>query len=187
MALIDRVKKASGKRDSDLDFFQTPSYATEILIKYLVERGIKRIWEPACGEGMITKYLKKNGFEVFQSDIKKRKDNIVKFDFLSRTTYPPIRRFSFDAIITNPPYEIKDEFIERCFELKKPFALFVPLFAIGGVKRVDMYLEYGVEFLVPDKRTNFIYPDGGDRNWFHCFWLCHDILPEKLMFVKMRR
>ena len=187
MTLKNRVTNGSKERDTDKDFFQTPAYATELLIEYLIEKDINYIWEPACGLGMIADCLRESGLQVFESDIKQRKENITQFDFLSKISYPPMRRFTFDAIITNPPYNIKDKFIERCFELKVPFALFLPLYAIGGVKRVEMYMENGVELLIPNRRTNFIYPNAGDDNWFHAFWLCHDILPEKLIFAEMER
>ena len=33
----------------------------------------------------------------------------------------------FDCIITNPPFSLKQEFLQRCYELGKPFALLLPL------------------------------------------------------------
>lgn len=183
MTLLDRVKDSS-----DHDIFHTPPYATQILVPFLKKKGIKRIWEPACGAGIMTDTLRENGFEVFQSDINRYIDDAVEFDFLSRVEYPPIRRFKFDAIVTNPPYSIKDDFIERCFELGKPFALFLPLTSLGGGKRVSMYKRYGVEAIIPDKRTNFIYSENKKANWFHNFWLCHNIIMDsELVFVEMEK
>ena len=38
----------------------------------------------------------------------------------------------YDGVITNPPYSLKDKFIEHCYELDKPFALLLPVTAIQG-------------------------------------------------------
>jgi len=47
--------------------------------------------------------------------------------------------FAYDCIITNPPYSIKDRFLTRCYELKKPFALLMPLTALEGKYRQQLY------------------------------------------------
>ena len=49
-------------------------------------------------------------------------------------------------IITNPPYSLKDEFIKKCYEWKKPFCLLLPITALEGKVRgkclEKMVLEY---------------------------------------------
>ena len=83
--------------------------------------------------------------------IKTHKDN---FDFLQ-----DIPDFDFDMIITNPPYSLKDEFIKKCYEYKKPFCLLLPITSLEGIERGKMYRENGIELLVFDRRCNFIYND----------------------------
>jgi DNA modification methylase len=94
---------------------------------------------------------------------------------------------NIDFIVTNPPYKLKDKFLKHCYDLSVPFALLLPLTALGAEKRVKMYAEHGLEVLVPDKRINFIYDGSKNSNWFHSAWFCRGVLPEKLVFAEMDR
>jgi hypothetical protein len=86
------------------DNFYTPVEAMKILIKHL-PKDIK-IWECTdYGNSHITKELVKSGYKVISSDI------IYGFDFLKDT----MNTKDFDMIITNPPYSLKDKFLERCY------------------------------------------------------------------------
>jgi hypothetical protein len=63
-----------------------------------------KIWEPACGSGKMVAALRQAGFEVVGTDI------IRGVDFLHHAT-----EIGVSAIITNPPYALAREFIERAF------------------------------------------------------------------------
>lgn len=181
----ERVTKAS-----TFDDFQTPNYATEILVPFLKEKGLSYGWECANGIGLISLCLERNGFDVYRSDINTSYNGLIEsgeikeLDFLAQKDLPDPK---IDFIITNPPYTLKDKFFRKCYELEIPFAMLVTIRAIGGIGRVKMFKNYGIELLVPTRRVNYIYPDGKDRNWFHSAWFCHNILPEKLVFVDMER
>ena len=104
------------------DEIYTPAYALNPLLKYL-PKNIK-IWECTdYGESNITKVLKEQGYEVIKTH---KRD----FDFL--TDKPS---FEFDMIITNPPYSLKDKFIEKCYSYNKPFALLLPITTLEGIYR----------------------------------------------------
>jgi len=60
-----------------------------------------------------------------------------------------------DAIVTNPPYSIKDKFIEHCYNLGKPFALLLPVAAFQGQKRGTLFKQYGISALVYNSRVDF--------------------------------
>ena len=61
----------------------------------------------------------------------------------------------YDGIITNPPYSTKDKFIEHCYSLKKPFALFLPVASFQGGRRGQMFMEHGMSCLVYNYRVDF--------------------------------
>tara|TARA_R100001530_G_scaffold13104_1_gene12166 strand:+ start:6004 stop:6501 length:498 start_codon:yes stop_codon:yes gene_type:complete len=84
-----------------------------------------------------------------------------------------------DVIITNPPYSKKDKFIERCYQLKKPFALLLPVSSLQGIKRGEMFSQNGVELLVLKKRIDFT---GKGSPHFGVAWFCKDILKRKIIF-----
>jgi|GEM_PF-766872 len=95
--------------------------------------------------------------------------------------------FDFDVIVTNPPYSQKDRFIKRCFSFGKPWAMLLPVYTLAGKARCEMYEKwghkYGMRALILDRRPQFVA--GKNGSWLDMMWLCHGILPEKLMFAEL--
>ena len=52
----------------DLDFYQTPKYATQKLIEKYDPKSCN-VWEPMAGNGMISNVLATNNLNVYSSDI----------------------------------------------------------------------------------------------------------------------
>lgn len=103
------------------DDFQTPPQALLPLYPFL--RKGWRIWEPACGKRNLSYALSEN-FDVWKTDILSGTDFLTcKIDFV------------FHCIITNPPFSLKQQFLERCYLLGKPFALLLPLTTFETAKR----------------------------------------------------
>ncbi|MGC8579683.1 MAG: tRNA (adenine-N(6)-)-methyltransferase, partial [bacterium] len=92
--------------------------------------------------------------------------------------------FNFDCIITNPPYSLKEEFLERAYSFNKPFAFLMPITALEGKTRQDLYKKYGLQLLIPNKRINFETPSGkGSGSWFASAWFTYKFnLPKDIMF-----
>jgi hypothetical protein len=80
----------------------------------------------------------------------------------------------YDGVITNPPYSLKDKFIEHCYNLKKPFALFLPVASFQGGKRGKMFMEYGMSALLYNNRVDFT---GKGSPPFGNAWFMWGILP----------
>lgn len=100
----------NSKREEN-DFYATDSYAIVKMADKLKEIGIsKKVWECACGNGCLSKPLKKLGYEVLSTDLVDRGYGEVE-DFLSSD-----RHFEGD-IVTNPPFKIAPEFIEKSMQL----------------------------------------------------------------------
>jgi hypothetical protein len=159
------------KQGSSNDF-QTPKEALYPLIPYLKKNWI--IWECAAGKGYLVKGLKEFGFKVIDTDI------LIGKNFL---TWQPKK---FDCIITNPPYSIKEKFLERCYNLGKPFALLLPLTTFETKKRQNLFKKYGVEVIFFDERINFETPGGKKSHcWFCVAWFTNWLdLGKQLNFVK---
>lgn len=156
------------------DDFQTPPIALKPLIPYLKEGWI--IWECACGKGNLVKGLEEAGFRVIGTDI------LTGHDFL---TYEPVY---YDCIVTNPPYSLKQEFLERAYELGKPFALLLPLTTFETEKRQKLFRKYGLEVIFFNKRINFETPSGnGSGSWFATAWFTWGLgLPNQLNFEVLK-
>lgn len=160
----NKLKRMSKNGSDD---FQTPPEALKPLIPFLKKEWL--IWECAEGQGYIKKELKNNGFKVIGSD--------KEFDFIKNTID------EFDCIVTNPPYSLKNEFIEKCYVLNKTFALLLPLTALESNKRQE-YWKKGLQLILLNKRINFIFGDNSKKsNWFATAWFTYGLnLPSDIYF-----
>jgi len=165
--LVQYIKKGA------FDELYTPEIAVEMLIPYIPKDYV--IWEcTAIKESQIVKVLIKHGFQVITSHISEDEN------FLN---YEP--KVHYDMIITNPPYSLKDAFLQRGFELRKPFMYLLPLTALEGDKRSKLYQKYGnIQLLIPNKRFNFIEEKKG--SWFQTSWFCYGMhFKNDLNFVSL--
>jgi len=162
-------------KHGQINDFQTPPNALNPLLPFLKRNWI--IWECAEGEGNLTKALHKKGFKVIGSDV------LTGKDFLK---WQPDQ---FDCIITNPPYSIKQQFLERAYQLRKPFAFLLPLTALETEKRQKLYKDFGLQIILLSKRINFKIPSGnGSGSWFATAWFTNWLdLPQQLMFADIDR
>jgi hypothetical protein len=85
----------------------------------------------------------------------------------------------YDGIVTNPPYSIKDKFIEHCYKLDKPFALLLPVASFQGGKRGNMFIERGMSALVYNNRIDFT---GKGNPHFGVAWFIHGFLPPNTIY-----
>jgi len=156
---------------------QTPPAALVPLLPYLPESWF--IWEPACGRGNLVRALARRGYRVIGTDIQQGE----RLDFL---TWTPSWIDDVDLILTNPPYSLKDEFIRRCYELGKPWALLMPLTALGGQKRQNLWREYGVQLVMLGRRVHFDTGTGKSACWFESAWFTWGLnLPRDIIFGQM--
>ena len=162
-------KHAKGEGDD----FQTPEYAVKPLLDYISYHWT--IWEPACGKGNIVRFFKNWGYKCRGTDILEGRD------FL---TWEPGR---YDCIVTNPPYSLKNEFIARCFELGKPFALLLPYTALETPERQAYYKTHDIQLIFMDTRVKFETPSGeGSGSWFPVMWLTWGMgLPKQLNWAEI--
>ena len=78
------------------EFYPTPPEATRALLS--VESFEGDIWEPACGDGAISKVLEAAGYQVVSTDLIDRGYGAGGHNFLNSDK--PLAK----NIITNPPY-----------------------------------------------------------------------------------
>lgn len=115
---------ASGKRRNS-DFYETPYCLTQELLNNVILD--EPILEPACGNLAISHILIKNGYRnIVYYDIKNGPDN----DFLKEI-------HKYKTIITNPPFSLAFEFIQKAKQLCKDFYFLLPLSYLHGKQRLD--------------------------------------------------
>ena len=158
----------------------TPKYAVDIILPYIPKDKI--IWAPfSKNEHHFADYLRELGYTVHNThyDLETNQGD----DFL---TYTP--DFDFDIILDNPPFRGKTKFVERAISYGKPFALFLPINALGdnGIPKLFTQNNLEMELLIPDKRTEFEnQPNRGIS--FKTVYICNKILPKQIIFTKINK
>lgn len=132
---------AAEDRQKD-DFYPTPRACTLALLKVEREHLQRaswggKIWEPACGDGAISKVLIEAGLRVVSTDLVDRGYGDMRADFFS------FRGPLGNAIITNPPFAIAEAFIRKSRELKVDYlALLLKSTYWHAAERFSLYNAY---------------------------------------------
>lgn len=113
----------AGYERKERDFYPTEPWVTEALCSAVEfdNRGI--LWEPACGDGRMSKVLDRWHAAVVSSDIADYGYGETGRDFLDPGTWAWLqnrRAGQLAAIVTNPPFDLAVKFILRALELTKP-------------------------------------------------------------------
>jgi hypothetical protein len=139
---IFKTLGASNHTDEDRqneDYYATDPKAAELLLK--LESFSPKIWEPACGEGHLSKIFEKAGYSVRSSDLINRGYGETGFDFLGM-----YNTVSWDGdIITNPPYKYAQEFIEKSLQViseGNKVAMFLKLQFMEGKARKNLFIKH---------------------------------------------
>ncbi len=134
---IDQAHRVSGvavdhdNREKD-DFYPTPTEGIEGLLA--VETFSGPVWEPACGDGAISRVLVERGFDVVSTDLVDRGYGEPRIDFLME--YRP----RAPNIVTNPPFKMVAPFIRKALELSSgKVAMLLRLACLEGSERGALY------------------------------------------------
>ena len=124
----------TGKEREADDYYATDPVAIDLLLSE--EKFNNKIWEPACGEGHMSKCLVKHGYIVKSTDLIDRGYGVGGVDFFKQNDI-------FDGdIITNPPYKFAKEFIEKALELVpegNKVAMFLKIQFLEGKARRGLF------------------------------------------------
>ena len=150
-----RSRRASLKARAD-DLYETPRCAVEALLK--CEFLPKRIWEPAAGRGSIVKVLREHGHEVLASDLVDYGEptHYARRDFLMEWKLPG----GVQAIVTNPPYKLADEFVRHAIKLCPAVVMLLRLAALEGMGRSDIIDTHLARVHVFRNRLPMMHRDG---------------------------
>ena len=179
MVAIILIMKMDLMAGSGNDEFYTPPYAIYPILEYL--RPQSTIWCPFDTEdSFFVKIFKRKGFNVVATHIDNG-ENFFKID-------PP----KCDYIISNPPYSLKTEILERLFEIGKPFAMLIGAVGIfENKKRFDLFRVNKFEVLYFDKRVRYFDKQTNLTSMtqppFSSVYLCSKILPKQIVFKELNR
>ena len=153
------------------DDYMTPKYAWENIKQYIPKN--KVIWEAFYGDGLSGYYLKELGFEVIHDPV-----NFFENDL-------------GDIIISNPPFSLSKEIMDRLYILDKPFILIMPSNKIN-TQYFRKWKNKNIQIIIPRKRIHFIKHINGEipNNWgnrcyFDCFYYCYKMdLPSDIIWLE---
>lgn len=137
------------------DYYATPYIATEMLLDEVKFEG--NFLEPCVGGGHIAEIIKKYYPNecVYGSDLVDRGyPNTLVCDFLEYNFFGN----KFNNLVTNPPYSLAQEFLEKGMEVITDggkIAMFLKIQFLEGAKRREMFLKYPPKYIyVFSKRQN---------------------------------
>ena len=141
--------------------YMTPKYAWENINNFLPKD--KVIWEAFYGDGESGKYLTELGYNTIHEPI----------DFFNND--------KGDIIVSNPPFDITREIMDRLYDLDKPFILILPSSKIN-TQYFRKWKDKNLQIIIPRKRIHFGKKVEGKtpENWrnacyFDCFYYCYKI------------
>lgn len=96
----------------------------------------------------------------------------------------------FDAVVSNPPFSIRDKIFHRLFESRIPFALIMNSNGLFDSKaRWKLFKDNSFELLIPQGRMRFFNKDIEEDSKlnhpnFQSIYVCHGILEKQIEFVE---
>jgi len=151
---VNLTNQSGVNKRRELDYYPTPPNVTHALMRFLTLTPCQ-IWEPACGDGSMSKVLEQCGHTVYSSDIRETGYGSGGIDFLN------CRRADFDAIITNPPFVLSENFIRHALIQVPVVAMLLKSQYWHAAKRVTLFTDHPPAFVLPlTWRPDFM---GGER------------------------
>ena len=146
-----KPSKSNLKNIPERDEAQTPPYAILPLLPYLPKDWI--VWESASSKyGFLGEAIRAlNGNVVIETGL--------KLDGTNYLTVPP--KTTAQVQITNPPFSIKYEWIERSYDNNQAFALLMPFDTWAAARAQRQFQRFGMNILILNRRVHFHMPNLG--------------------------
>ena len=94
----------------------------------------------------------------------------------------------FDIIISNPPFRNKKSYFLKAMDFKKPFALLCMATWLNDPGSFNVFSNFDLQLLMPDKRSNFFNSEGKPikgRISFKSIYYCYDFLEKNIQWFKI--
>lgn len=169
--------------NSGNDEFYTPSYAIDPILKYLKPNS--KVWCPFdTSESLFVKMFTEKGHDVINTHLDNGEDffEICDSDVSDWCDY----------IISNPPYSLKGEVLQKLFEIEKPFAMLVGIVGLfESQKRFEMFRDNNFEVMYMNRRIAY-FKDFSEQKPslnppFSSVYLCKSMLPKQIIFEEIKK
>ena len=165
------MKKDNSYYDlEEKDEYYTPALLVEVILPFIKPNST--IWCPFdTHQSEFVRVMEANGHTALPTHIWKGLD-FFKFQ--------PHR---FDYVISNPPFSLKNEVLERLIGIGKPFAMLLNLQCLNYVGLKKIVRDNGIQLLIPDKNVSY---DGKKSPPFTSVFFCYNMLPANMVHVVVR-
>lgn len=121
------------------DLYSTPEIALDKLFEVVNFSKDKKYFEPCAGIGIVSEYLRNKGLYVVTNELFDHGYTTeYKEDFLNTDI-----QFDYDIIVSNPPYKLANEFVNKGFECVKEQYLLLRLQFLESKKRYEQLFNKG--------------------------------------------
>ena len=161
------------------DEFYTPEYAVAPIMKYIPQNS--KIWCPFDTEqSLFVKMFIRGGYEVIATHIKNGED------------FFEVEIPECDYIISNPPYSLKGEVLNKLFEINKPFAMLVGVVGLfESQQRFEMFRDNDFEIMYLNRRVAYFKSYEEQKPSlnppFSSVYVCKGILPKQIVFEEIKK
>lgn len=146
------------------EFYPTPDYTRDSLYELINWDKVNSFLEPCKGDGVLYDAVPNNVEFKDYAELREGKDYLTSFQFPHNF---------FDLIVTNPPFSLTQEFLEKSLVEVSKFGCICYLQRLnflGSQKRKDWWNKIGTpnKLLVLSKRPKFVYgaTDAAEYGWF---------------------
>lgn len=144
------------------DLAETHPLTTQTILSTLEPFKGCNILDPCCGKSMMANELRNHGHNMICRDLFSLEQH---HDFLVDSLPPDI-----GFIVAHPPFTMKRAFLERCYELGRPFALLLPLLSLGTEAIGELLHRNGCEVRIIVGVQHF-YHENELKNGGYCTWI----------------
>ena len=164
------------------DFYATPRDCTVALLKnYQRLFEGSRVWEPACGDGAISKVLEQHRLDVISTDLHDRGYGEGGMNFLTADC-------NCKSIITNPPFSLSANFISRAAQKKVPFAMLLKSTYWHAASRYELFERTKPLAIIAMSWRPAMSPERGSAATMDFIWTVWDERPsETTQYIVQRR
>ena len=161
------------------DEFYTPYYAIKPILKYIKPNST--IWCPFdTADSFFVKAMELENHDVIFTHIDNNEDFFA------------IEAPECDYIISNPPYSLKTEVLEKLFEIGKPFAMLLGVVGIfESQRRFNMFKDNDFEIMYMNLRVDYFksYDElkPSKNPPFSSVYVCRDMLPDRIVFESINK
>lgn len=153
------------------DEYMTPSHVWKMVLPFIPKDGI--ISEPFYGDGASAAFLQSSGLFVF--------------DHKGQDFFKLRKRDFGDVIVTNPPFSLKSEILQRLKHLQIPFMIILPTFAIH-LKTIRELFGEEIQIIIPPSRIHYRRlgqkeDDPSSSSFESCFFCWRLDLPRDINFI----